>query len=236
MTKMLPITRLARIASLLIYVISMDLQAVSIDVLNRFPVPPGTQVGVVSEESIHNGASVSIASYQSTYSIDDTLAFYQNVWPDDEHSTLPARLESVVGNWLLISRLENGFNTVLQLDVTDTFRSTGFISVMAVNSSLPNTLNSQQHDGFKELSRTRSQDGAISSTVTVLQSNQSLRSFSDSVINQKIEEGWLLSSQRQHAGSYVVLMSRHKQRVELVFINDDQGAVLAVVNEVSNAN
>ncbi|MFT6878207.1 MAG: hypothetical protein ACJAZF_004338 [Granulosicoccus sp.] len=227
---------------LMFFISSTKVLAGSIDTLNKVPVPPGTRLSLVSAESVHNGASVAIATFESRLSLDDTLAFYKNIWPNEPESTVPGRLESVVGDWLLISRLHGDVNTVIQLNVTKTSRSTGFLSVMAINS--PVAIKSpawgapkiQDQDGYLELSRTTSEDGSLSSTTSVLESNQSMSNFIQSLLRLRVDAGWQLSSQKQHAGSQIVLMNRQSQRVEMVISEDRQGTVLAVINEVRYAN
>lgn len=61
-------------------------QAASMNRLDTVPIPPGTQLSRVSEKTEHNGAAVSIATYQSTLTLDDTLAFYKSTWPDKGNS------------------------------------------------------------------------------------------------------------------------------------------------------
>jgi hypothetical protein len=226
---------LSWVVCLLWFITNSHALAGSIETLNKVPVPPGTQLGLVGAESVHNGSSVSIATYESTLSLNDTLAFYDNVWPNELNSTLPGRLESVTGDWLLISRLRDDVNTVIQLNVNETSRSTGFLSVMAVNSSARQTSAIQNHGAYRELSRTHSEDGSSSSTLTVLQSNQSISSFIHSLLRLRMDAGWQLSSQKQYASSHIVLMNRQSQRLEMVISEDSPGTVLAVVNEVRYA-
>ena len=215
---------------------STHVLAESLDTLIKVPVPPGTQLGIVSVGSVHNGASVSTATYHSTLSLDDTLAFYENVWPHESNSKIPGRLESVVGDWLLISRIRDDVNTVIQLKVSETYRSTGFLSVMAINSSDLGTRKNDKQGNYQELSKTVSKDGALSSTFSVLESKQSMSTFIQSLVRLRTDAGWRLSSQKKYEGSQNLLMNRQSQRLEMVVSQDRQGGVLAVVNEVHHAN
>lgn len=226
------VSRLFLVAWLLWLISITDVLAGPIDRLNEVPIPPGTHLALVSAESDHNGALVSIATYQSTLSLDDTLAFYHDVWPHEKDSSVPGRLESVVGDWLLISRLRDDVNTVIQLNVTETSRSTGYLSVMAVTSPTVGKSGSHSQGGYREISKTISKDGSMSSIVSVLESNQSVSGFIRTLLRLRKDAGWQVTSQKQHADSQIVLMNRQSQRMEMVLSEGGQGTVIAVVNEV----
>jgi hypothetical protein len=146
------------------------------------------------------------------------------------------RSPGVVGNWLLISRFRDDVNTVIQLNVSETSRSSGFLSVMVVNSPTQQTPAIQNQGATRELSRTNSEDDSSSSTLTVLQSNESMSTFIHSLLQLRMDAGWQLSFQKQYTGSQVVLMNRQSQRVEMVISEVSPGTIIAVMNEVRYAN
>lgn len=223
---------LSTLAFLLCLLPSTSLLASSIERFKRVAIPSGTTLGLVSADSIQNGTSTSIATYRSTLSLNDTLAFYKDAWPNEPDSQLPGRLESIVGDWLLISRLRDGVNTVIQLKLSEKSRSHGFLSIKSVDSSHQPTRDMQRQSDYVELSRTLTADGPLSSTVLVLQSHQSMSLFIESMLRQRSEMGWNLSSQKQYEGSHILLMNKQLHRAELVFSPGDQGQTLAVINEV----
>ncbi len=199
------------------------------------PLPLGTQIEWIASEAIHNDAPVSIASYDSPLSLTDTVEFYKQAWPEDADSTQPGMIESRVGNWLLISRLRDGVNTVIQLGVQEPSRSRGYLSVMSVNHSTIAT-GVKPIDGMQTLSKTHSVDGARTSTLSVHQSMRSVEDLKSALVRARENDDWILTSTQPYKESQIVLMSRRlfrtSGRLEMVITRNVTGQTVAVVNEV----
>jgi hypothetical protein len=211
----------------------------SVEQLANVPVPVNTVVRIVSDDMIHNGSRVSLATYTSSLSLEESIDYYRGVWSGDTDSRIPGLVETQAGEWLMISRLRDGYNTVIQLRLAEPHKSTGFVSIMAIPGRVPNESsrntvdNTNPIDGLQLLSSTQSSDGTRLSRLSVYSSSQSIESTTRLYVKHLLDQDWVVVSERVHAQSKVVLMNRKSQLVELVVIREtSRGGSVIVVNEI----
>lgn len=229
--------------------IALVLGLVSIMILNPaaasglaladIPVPVNTVLHVVAHDMKHNDNRVSLARYTSSLSIDQSLDFYRTLWSDSGVDDRPGMLENRVGEWLLISRLQAGYNIVIQLKSTEPFHSTGFLSIMPLpdtqrsNSTSADFTTASTVADLQLLSSTQTQDGKRRSLLTVYSTSQSVDVITDQYLRHLTDQDWVLVSKQRHARNTIVLLNRNTQRIEFVASGDTtkRGSVL-VVNEI----
>ena len=224
--------------ALMVLLIASPVNA-SIEQLANVPVPVNTDVRIVANDMIHNGNSVSLATYTSSLSLEESVGFYRSVWSGDSDSRIPGLVVTQAAEWLMISRLWNGYNTVIQLKLAEPYRSTGFMSIMAIPGLVPNESsrndvdNTKPIDGLQFLSSAHSSDGTRLSRLSVYSSLQSVETTARLYAKHLLDQGWVVVSERVHAQSKVVLMNRKSQLVELVVSPEtSRGGSVVVVNEI----
>lgn len=210
------------------------------------PVPFNTQVQVVANNMTHNGNRLWLATYTSSLSLEESIDFYRSVWRDDPDSSIPGVVQTQSAEWLMISRLQDGYNTVIQLRLAEPHKSTGFMSIMAVSDMAGTDLDTTEFtggglnstaalDNLKLLSSTQSTDSGRTSQLSVYASAQSIESTARQYVKHLRDQSWVLVSEQAHAQSKVVLLNRKSRHIELVISNDTtRGGSVIVVNEVQN--
>lgn len=200
--------------------------------LSDVPIPPGTQVQLIGIDAIHNGRSVSMATFDASHSIDTTIAFYTDVWPDPDTGDTPGMIQSRTPEWLMLSHLDDGYNIVVQLSLAQPHLSTGFVSIMPVTQKASHPVTSSI-EGLELLSDTQTDDQFSSSRLSVYASSLSVNEVADELIRRRISERWLVTSRREFSGSQIATMSSRDKQLEMVVSRSDEGGSTVVINVVS---
>lgn len=213
----------------------------SIEHLADVPVPANTSLQVVADRMIHNGNRLSLASYTSSLPLEESVGFYRGIWLNANDGQLPGMIETQVGEWLLISRLRNGYNTVIQLKLSEAHKSIGFVSIMPVPGLIANepfksiSLDVNALDGLELISSTQTEDGRRHSLLSVYSTSHSVDATTRQYIEHLIGQNWVVVSRQVHAQSNVVLLNRKTQKIELVVSGDaTRGGAVLVVNEIND--
>ncbi len=198
------------------------------------PVPFGTTMESVGDDVVHNGQSMAVATYESSLSLADTVAFFRQLWIAEPGETLPGMVENRVGEWLMLGRLQDGFQTVLQLQLTDSHKSTGYLSVMSIEAGSSGSQPVPPLPGLERLSATRSQDAGRSSVLSVYSSRESVDSLARQLAGYWQGKGWTLVSDEAYAQSKVLLLNRDSAQLEIVVSGDTRETTIVVMNEVDD--
>ena len=89
--------------------------------LSQLAVPFDAKVLSVGSNLEHNGQIVSMATYESPSSLDDTVTFYRERWSQEQTDGVPGMVENRAGQWLIIGQLQDGYQNVLQLNMEDPY-------------------------------------------------------------------------------------------------------------------
>ena len=200
--------------------------------LSDVPIPPGAQVQLIGVDAIHNGRSVSMATFEASHSIETTIAFYNDAWPDPDTGDTPGMIQSRTPEWLLLSHLDGGYNTVVQLSLAQPHLSTGYVSIMPVAQKITSPLTSSI-EGLELLSDTQTDDQFSTSRLSVYASSLSVNEISDDMIRARSSGQWLLTSRREFAGSQIATMSSSDKQLEMVVSRSEEGGSTVVINVVS---
>jgi len=204
----------------------------AVTVLSDVPVPPGGKIEIIGEDAVHNGTSISMGTFIASQSIDSTVAFYEQAWPDSPSSDMPGMIQTSTPEWLLLSHLSDGYNTVIQLSLATTHRSTGYVSVMPVEQ-LSAAQPTVGIDDLQLLSDTRTKDEFSSSQLSVYASVLPVSLLTERLVRTRINGHWKVTSKREFGDSQIVLMSARTGQLELIVSRSDDVGSIAVINEVS---
>ncbi len=175
-----------------------------------------------------------MATYESSLSLADTVEFYQQLWVAEPGATLPGLVENRAGEWLMLGRLQDGFQIVVQLRLTEEHRSTGYLSVMGIDAGTSGNQPVSPIPGLEPLSTTHSQDAGRSSVLRVFSSRESVDSLVRQLAGHWQGQGWTLVSNEAYAQSKVLLLNRDSAQLEIVVSADTRDITLVVMNEVDD--
>lgn len=208
--------------------------------ITNLPLPVGASIEWVSDSVFHNDTPLSIASYVSPLSHQETLKFYRKVWPDQFDPFIPGFIETSLGNWIFISRFRENINTVVQLDLASIEQSVGFVSVVDVSGQWKNTSRKNPIPGIQLISKTASEKEHSLEVIWVYQSNHTPSGMSDFLLREYQGKGWNHLSSRRYEDSHLIKLERRDwsniSRIELIVTRGENGNSLAVVSEVVNEN
>lgn len=200
------------------------------------PVPFGTHVQSVGNDVVHNGQTLTVATYESSLPLADTVEYYHRLWVAEPGKTLPGLVENRVGEWLTLGRLHDGFQIVLQLRLAENHRSSGYLSVMRIDASASTSgsRSSPSLPGLERLSTTRSQDGGRASVLSVYASQESVETLARQFAGHWQGKGWTLVSNEAYAQSKVLLLNHQSAQLEIVITGEPRQNTIVVMNEVDD--
>jgi len=150
------------------------------------------------------------------------------------HFTALPGLGRKFDNWVAISQLKNGVNTVIQFDMSAPPSESGFLSVIDLNHQVELHFDTHEHPGDAELlSSTRTDQHGQDSTVEVIKTNMSIESVSDFYRSNYRGSGWKLVSDRPVREAQVLLFNKKNQKTEIVLTVGGVGHTVVVVNQVT---
>ncbi len=202
--------------------------------LLQVPAPFDARILSVGNELLHNGQRVSLATFESPSPLNETALFYRELWSQEPADDRPGMIEERAGGWLIIARLQDGFQTVLQLDEEFPARSKGLLSVMQMGSGVGTAPSSSLLPGMQRLSSTRSQDDGRASVLSVHRATEAVEPLARQLADLWQGKGWNLVSSELYQQSRVLLLNRKDARMEVVISDVPGQGTLVVVNEVDD--
>ncbi|ASJ74657.1 hypothetical protein [Granulosicoccus antarcticus] len=219
------------------------------ETLAAVSIPFGAQVQSVGDDVVHNQQAMALATYESSLSIEDTIAYYDQLWPAEADKSppgltrpgltrpdrpRPGLLANRTAEWLMLGHLQGDIQIVLQLRLSDPGKSSGFLSAMQIKSDSSAPSSQTPLPGLERLSTTQSQDGKRSSVLSVYSSRQSAQSLARQFEKHWQAKGWTLVSSETYKGSRILLLNRDSAQMEIVISNAASDGTLVVLNEVDD--
>lgn len=196
--------------------------------LGAIPLPPFAESRLVASDIVQNGRLVSIATLELAGTVEETLAFYREAWPSDADG--PGHLESVVGEWTVVSRVADDVNLVVQL-TDDGSGPNGLLSAMSLGAVSEVSSVPPMPSGGELLSTTSSADSGTRADTAIVSSTARAGEVAGFYRDSMRRSGWKLVSDRREGGPVTLLFDGHDARLEIVVADIDGGSV-AVINEV----
>lgn len=202
--------------------------------LAQIPLPFDARVLSVGNDVEHNGQRLSLATFQSSSSVDDTVAFYRQLWENSQEDDKPGMVVNRVGEWLVIGQLQDGFQSVLQLKLQEPHRSEGFLSVMRVPVTPSASAGPGLLPGMERLSTTRSRDAGRASTLSIHLSTEAVEPVARQLAGFWQGKGWSLVSNEPYSQSRVLRLNRQSAQLDIVVTPSQQAGSLVIMNEVDD--
>lgn len=201
-------------------------------VLYKLAIPENASLAIVTSDGLYNGAPIAMATLTSSEPVNSVLSFYRKLWNDGDEQ-LPGYVESAVNHQQLISRMRDGLNIVLQLESTGENTTTGYVSVLALNT--PQV--TEDHGVFSDLeslSSHRTVDGADTSWMRVYASRASVNRTRELYLQRLGSNGWHVLADHEVQGVWVTHLSRSTSRLELTFLDSREYASMVVAHRVDS--
>lgn len=204
--------------------------------IREVPFPIGTRVALISSDMRHNGLPLAMAAVDSDHPLEQTLRFYRQLWPREEASSVPGMIQTQLGQWLIISRLRDGYNTVLQFSTLRSDRTQGFVSVLPVNGAQAMTGDSDASvaTSLSALSTTESSDLTGKSALSVYRSELRPDALVSQQVASRLAGGWVLEFKQRYQTGIRVAMRRGAVSLDMVASLGDEGGTLLIINEVTH--
>ena len=223
----IPIAVLASCAALFAAPTAADLKA-----LERVPLPPGATVELVASDLVQDGRAVSIATFEAAAGVDEVLAFYRERWAGTD--AMPGSVTVEIGDWVVISRLENGTNVALQLERGGRGRAEGLLSAQRIDAAPVAEPPPMLPPGAELLSSTRTVDDGSTVRTHVVSSVARPGQVAAFYRDAFERAGWSLDSRGEERPEGAVLrVSRRGARAEVVVTRVPDGTTVAILNEIT---
>jgi len=198
--------------------------------LQNLDLPQGASIQFISLDAVQHGHRISIGTLEHKGSVESVLEYFRSSW-EEGSAGLPGFIEEENAGWRIISRIEEGWNTVVQLRNTPQV-SEAYVSVMALEpikgwSYKP----AMPRDGVLVSSVAGKEFGKATQTdvVFIHRRQGDVASF---YRNQYKKDGWTIVSDTDIEGSTAMLAQSKDKQAEIVVTPTANGSV-AVINEVN---
>lgn len=200
------------------------------------PVPDGVKSVWVGENMIQNGVPVKVQSFSTDMPASQIISFYKNEWAQAVESGQPGFIENQVGDWSVISRLENKTNTVIQVKKGSNGGTEGFISVSEpfATPRLSKIMKQFPKMGGTDLiSATESKDFDKKATTMIFQNSFSVESNVSYYKSNMHSSGWTLNHSSAQDGTAIMLFSKKNIKSEIAINKSGSGRTTIFANVVT---
>ena len=195
-------------------------------------IPESARTAWISNNINQNGMVLSIRTFQSDQSVDSVFNFYRSAWYAE--GEIPGLVENELGDWNIISQLQDDHNIVLQLKGNESGGSNGFLSVARkTHGATAPDLDFPMPAGTETYSSTfLEEDGAEVHTMTFV-STQAVGTTVNFYKDKLKRRGWDLARSDEVDGSKILLFNgRGGNRCEMVVHELKPGVTAIHVNRV----
>lgn len=208
------------------------------EVLANLKLPDGVSLEQVTSKALYNGKTMAIAALYSAKPSATVAHSFKQQWTEPTRKHTPGHIESNIPGWLLISRVVDDFNIVVQLHNVEKGKkplafASGYVSVSRIKQSSE----AVQHGVFSNLQpllTNQTQDGVDTSTINVYASPTSLHRTHELTIPQLSHAGWQVLADKQLSEGWVTMLSKNTSRLELSFIDSSEFGSVLVAHKVTS--
>lgn len=200
------------------------------------PAPPYSSVGNVTESTTALGMTLHIRKFESDASIDDILAYYRDLWGNDQY------VETQLNPWHMITSRQNDELHNVQIQYGGSRNTWGYLSI----SDLPAKLDSGKYkvsrgEGFPKMAGSqvvndqRSKDPGKTARTLLLYNDFSPNANAAFYKNHYKNKGWeaVMSESTAPRERGHALFFRQGRQTVAITINELDGKTSIVANEVS---
>lgn len=193
--------------------------------------PAGAQVQWVGEDITHNGYPMQILNLKSKSGVDSILSFYRNKWAEPVAQDAPGFIENAIGEWRVISRLEGGINTVIQVKNLKSGGTEGLISIMEL-TPVSGGRDFPSLNGTELISKTESKDLGKKAITTIYKNGFSIGANKDFYISTLKNQGYALVHNTLNSGVVVMFFTAKGAHIEVSISQYAENETIVVANKV----
>jgi hypothetical protein len=198
--------------------------------------PPEASVTYVGSV-VQNGLPLQMKQFSVNQSLAEVFSFYKQRWSDTENykENVPYFIEKEVGEWRILSKMEDHCSVVVQAKPVSGGATEGFISVSDLSqkkqvteltSTFPRLVDSEL------LSTTESEDSGRLATTMMLTNNYSVEDNKSYYRSSMDEQGWNFMRGGIHNNVAMLYFYKEEQQCEIVISQSDDGKTIIFANVV----
>ncbi len=203
--------------------------AADVQKLQSIPLPENISSQSVALNVIQHGHRMSMATLQGIDSIEPVLSHLRESWNTGDND-LPGYVEETAGDWSIISRIEDGWNHVVQLRSTNQ-NIQAYVSVMELEPVKDWSYKPVMPRGGVLVSSTTGKEFGKATQTDILFSKQRQGEVAGFYRGHFDRDGWAIVSDKTIEGSTALLAQRRGKQAEIVVTPVQNGSV-AVINQV----
>ncbi len=180
--------------------------------------PAGSRAEWVAESLEQNGIPMRIQRFSTSLSVADVITFYREQWSEPVADGEPGFLENSVAGWKIISRLEDGRQTVVQVRAAGAGGAEGFLSIANVQAGPGTdriTRRFPKRSGTSLISSTVSKDGPGKATTILMFNRFSVTSNVSYYEEAMARDGWTLIHGMKGKENSIMFYNKSGYRCEL---------------------
>lgn len=203
----------------------------------ELPAPPDARVVWVARDMTYNTLPLAVRQFTTEDELDRVLDFYRDEWDDGDDEKPGYVINDLSPPWISISRIEDDYMLLVQVQPTDDGGTLGYLSVgkLPTRSKAPDL-----GRGFPTLGETRtvndivSQDGGKTGRTLMFVNKHDLPSNLSFYRSEYTGNGWVVDMDKEIGDvMHVLAVHRGRERVDLVLAEMKRGVTRIIVNHVT---
>jgi hypothetical protein len=205
----------------------------------ELPPPPDARVFWVARDMTYNTMPMAVRQFTTKHGLEDVLAFYKNEWQESPDPPQPGFLiNDLAPPWVTISRIEDGYMLMVQVQPADDDGALGYLSVTRLpdNARPPKLAKGFPLPGNTlVVNEIASEDPGKSGRTMMLVNKHDLASNVAFYRNQYAESGWVVDMDKPVGEvMHVLAMRNGRKRVDLVIAEMKRGVTRIMATEVTH--
>lgn len=228
---MLPLKRLSK-AGLLLACLAVVVMAQARD-WPKVLMPPHSTLNWIAKDTLFNGMRTRMADLHSELKLQQVLEFYRSQWAQPQYvnnKKVPGYIESQAGEWTIVSRVENDYMIVVQIQDSGMEGTQGYISINDLQK-MPGRLGSGMDlpGGTVVINDMPSQDAGRSGRTMLVSNDLSVKGNAD-FFRHAYSNWGVVMDQSSEAGNAHILILKDAQSIANFYIESRGRKTYTVIN------
>lgn len=198
--------------------------------------PPAAAVTYVGDV-VQNGLPMQMKQFSTEWSLTELFAFYKQRWSDtsNNNENIPDYIEKQVGEWSILSKMEDNKSVVIQARASSQGGIEGYISVTDISRfNKPNRWSSEfpRMYGTQLISNTESVDKGRQAYTLVLANTYSVRENKEYYRENMHSEGWQYTRGREVPNTAMLYFKKESWQCDIAVTQADDGKTIIFANLV----
>jgi hypothetical protein len=188
-------------------------------------------------EVIQNGLPIQMKKFSTDLSVTELLAFYKQSWSDTSivQENVPAYMEKHIGEWYILSKLENTVSVVIQTKRGKEGKTEGYISVTDTSrAGKPNRWSEDfpRLPGTQIFSNTESVDKGRIAYTLILSNDNSVDENRDYYRDNMYVDDWEFARESNRSSTVMLYFKKSGWQCDITVTKAEDGKTITIVNMV----